>query len=120
MEPSYPERTTAIIPMGSKMPGITIFQAKSILTMNSNCLRATHVAVRDGRILGVGSLSDLEPWGDYSLDDRFAEKVLMPGFVEGHAHSMEGTFWRFTYCGYFDRMDPKLDFVQKIARVQVQ
>ena len=88
------------------MPGITIFQAKSILTMNPNRPRATHVAVRDGRILGVGSLSDLEPWGDHTLDDRFAEKVLMPGFVEGHAHSMEGTFWRFTYCGYFDRMDP--------------
>jgi predicted amidohydrolase YtcJ len=88
------------------MPQTTIFQAKTILTMNPRCPRATHVAVRDGRILGVGSLSDLEPWGDYTLDDRFFDKVLLPGFVEGHAHAMEGTFWRFVYCGFFDRMDP--------------
>lgn len=88
------------------MPGITIFKAKTILTMNPNRPRATHVAVREGRILGVGSLSDLEPWGAYTLDDRFAEKVLMPGMVEGHAHAMEGTLWRNVYCGFFDRMDP--------------
>lgn len=24
-------------------------------------------------------------------DDRFADKILMPGFVEGHAHMMEGS-----------------------------
>lgn len=88
------------------MSGITIFQAKTILTMNPNRPRATHVAVREGRILGVGTLAELEPWGDYTLDDRFAGKVLMPGFVEGHAHAMEGTLWRNVYCGFFDRMDP--------------
>ncbi|MEM7258242.1 MAG: amidohydrolase, partial [Pseudomonadota bacterium] len=40
------------------------------------------------------------------LDNRFAEMTLMPGLVEGHAHTMEGTFWQYTYCGYFDRTDP--------------
>ncbi|MHA6263086.1 amidohydrolase [Arenibacterium sp. CAU 1754] len=88
------------------MADITIFRAKSIITMNPSQPRATHVAVRDGRILGAGTLDDLEPWGDYTLDDRFADKILMPGFVEGHAHAMEGTLWRNVYCGYFDRMDP--------------
>ena len=68
---------------------------------------ATHVAVREGRILGVGALAELKAWGAYSLDERFADKVLMPGFVEGHAHAMEDSFWRKTYCGYFDRMDPE-------------
>ena len=88
------------------MPDITIFKARTILTMNPARPRASHVAVRDGRILGVGALSELEPWGAYSLDDRFADKVLMPGLVEGHAHAMEGTLWRNVYCGFFDRMDP--------------
>jgi len=37
---------------------------------------------------------------------RFADKVLLPGLVEGHSHLMEGAFWRFVYCGYFDRRDP--------------
>lgn len=30
----------------------------------------------------------------------------MPGLVEGHSHVSEGTFWRFVYCGFFDRTDP--------------
>ncbi len=84
----------------------TIYKAKKIITMNPNRPDATHVAVRDGRILGVGALSDLEPWGDYTLDEQFADKILMPGLIEGHAHTMEGTLWRNVYCGFFDRMDP--------------
>ncbi|MBO6776247.1 MAG: amidohydrolase [Marinibacterium sp.] len=88
------------------MTETTIYVAKKILTMNPNQPEVTHVAVRDGRILGAGVLSDLEPWGTYTLDDRFSDKVLMPGFVEGHAHTMEGTLWRKTYVGWFDRRDP--------------
>ncbi len=84
----------------------TIYAAKRILTMNPSRPEATHVAVRDGRILGVGSLEELTGWGEYTLDERFAGKVLMPGLVEGHSHTMEGTFWRYVYVGYFDRMDP--------------
>lgn len=68
---------------------------------------ATHVAVRDGRILGAGRIDELEVWGPYTLDERFADKVLLPGFVEGHAHCMEGSLWSKTYCGWFDRTDPE-------------
>lgn len=85
---------------------ITVYSARKIITMNSQRPEASHVAVREGRILAVGSLQEIAAWGDYKLDDRFADKVLMPGFVEGHAHTMEGTLWRYVYCGYFDRTDP--------------
>lgn len=84
----------------------TIYRARRILTMNPSRPEATHVAVREGRILGVGPLDELIGWGDHTLDDRFADKVLMPGFVEGHSHASEGTFWRYLYVGRFDRMDP--------------
>ena len=84
----------------------TIYSAKKIITMDPARPEVSHVAVRDGRILGAGSLEELARWGDYDLDDRFADKVLMPGLVEGHAHTMEGTLWRHTYCGFFDRLDP--------------
>jgi len=84
----------------------TIFRARRILTMNPSRPEATHVAVRDGRILGAGPLDELAGWGPYTLDDRFADKILMPGFVEGHSHVSEGTFWRYLYLGRFDRMDP--------------
>lgn len=86
---------------------ITIFRARRILTMNPARPEATHVAVRDGRILGVGPLEELAGWGDHRLDDGFADKILMPGLVEGHSHAAEGTFWRYSYLGRFDRMDPE-------------
>ena len=88
------------------MSETVIFSARKIITMNPNQPVVTHVAVREGKILGAGSLQDLEPWGPYKLDERFTDKVLMPGFIEGHAHTMEGTLWRNVYVGWFDRTDP--------------
>ena len=85
----------------------TIYPARKIVTMNPARPHATHVAVRDGRILGAGTLEELAGWGEYRLDERFADKVLMPGLVEGHSHVMEGSLWAYVYCGFFDRMDPE-------------
>ena len=42
---------------------ITVYTARRILTLNPSRPEATHVAVRDGRILGVGALEDLAGWG---------------------------------------------------------
>ena len=84
----------------------TIYSARKIITMNPNQPEVSHVAVRDGRILGAGSLDDLAGWGEYKLDERFVDKVLMPGLIEGHAHTMEGALWSFCYVGWFDRRDP--------------
>ena len=84
----------------------TIYSARRILTMNPRRPEATHVAVRDGRILGTGTLEDLAGWGDHALDERFADKVIVPGFVEGHCHSWEGGAWEDTYLGFFDRTAP--------------
>ena len=84
----------------------TIYAARKILTMNRRHPEATHVAVRDGRILGTGTLDDLTGWGAHEIDDRFTDKVIVPGFVEGHCHSWEGGAWEDTYLGYFDRTAP--------------
>ena len=84
-----------------------IFAAAKIITMDPNRPTATHVAVRDGRILGVGSLDELGGWGAYDLDERFADKVLMPGLVEGHSHVLEGMVWDNIYVGSYDRHDPE-------------
>jgi predicted amidohydrolase YtcJ len=85
---------------------ITIYRARRILTMNPARPEATHVAVREGRILGAGGLEELAGWGKYRLDDRFADKVLMPGLVEGHSHLFEGSVWAYVYVGFHERMDP--------------
>lgn len=85
---------------------ITVYSAKKIITMNPARPEVTHVAVRDGLIIGAGSLAELSRWGEHQLNEQFADKIIMPGLVEGHAHTMEGTLWRHAYCGFFDRLDP--------------
>ena len=85
----------------------TLYRARRILTMNASHPEATHVAVRDGRVLGVGDAESLAGWGPFTVDDRFADRVLMPGFVEAHSHVSEGGFWRHPYVGFHDRVDPE-------------
>ena len=88
------------------MSPITVFQARKILTMNPAQPQATHVAVRDGRVLAVGDLERAAAWGDYTLDTRFAHQVLMPGLVEGHAHLTAGGLAQFTFVGFHPRPAP--------------
>jgi predicted amidohydrolase YtcJ len=71
------------------MSEITVFIAKRIHTMNPSNPLATAVAVRDGHILEASSLERLAPWlehGNYSVDERFANNVLLPGFIDPHLH----------------------------------
>ncbi len=49
------------------------------------------VAIRDGRILGTGTVEELKGWGPHEVDDRFSDLVLIPGLIEAHSHIGEGT-----------------------------
>lgn len=72
---------------------ITVFIAKKIITMDPAWPEATAVAVQNGKVLSVGSLADLQPWlSKYPnhVDKTFANKIIMPGFVEAHAHPLIG------------------------------
>lgn len=78
---------------GSGDGTITVFTAKKIVTMDPGWPYATAVAVRDGRILSVGTLEDLKPWLDnnpYVINSTFADKVMYPGFIEAHGHPVMG------------------------------
>ena len=86
--------------------GTRVFVARKIITMNHSWPIATHVAVRDGRILGYGDAAEMAAFGAASIDERFADKVVMPGFVEGHSHALEGIVWQHPYVGFFDRTAP--------------
>eukprot|EP01034_Spumella_vulgaris_P033750 gene33750-41637_t len=100
------------------MSTTTIYVAREIITMNPMQASATHVAVRDGRILGVGQLDELAQWGDYTLDTRFADCTLMPGLVEGHCHLKEGGMWDLEYLGWFDRLNPWGQTVQGLRSME--
>ncbi len=89
------------------MSDITIFSAKKIITMDPNLPEATHVAVREGKILAVGGADCADQWGGGTLDASMDDMVLSPGFVEGHSHMMAGAMWNYAYAGYHDRIDPK-------------
>lgn len=100
---------------------ITVFSARRIVTMDPSLPEATHIAVRDGRVLGVGPLEELRDLGAFEVDARFADKVILPGFVEGHSHALEGAIWKYLYLGYFPRTDPAgrtWDGVKSLAQMQ--
>ncbi len=70
---------------------VTVFVAKTIVTMEPGQPEATAVAVegRTGRILDVGSLDTMQPWlaeVPHTIDRRFRKKVLLPGFIDPHVH----------------------------------
>ena len=85
---------------------IRVFVARKIRTMNGSWPEATHVAVRAGRILGYGSAAEMAMFGPAVIDDRFADKIILPGFVEGHSHAFEGMVWQHPYVGFFNRVAP--------------
>jgi predicted amidohydrolase YtcJ len=85
-----------------------VYSARKIVTMNPSRPFATHVAVRGGRIAAVGNAAEISQFApDGKIDDRFRDKVLLPGFVEGHSHIMEGMMWSLPYVGAFDRKSPE-------------
>lgn len=86
---------------------ITVHRARRILTMDRNRPSATHVAVRDGRVLAVGDARCAEGWGAATLDEGWADAVVMPGLIEAHAHVSAGGIWRHAYVGHHPRTDPE-------------
>jgi len=66
-----------------------LYTAKSIITMDSEQPRAQAIAVAEGRIVAVGKRSSVEQsLAGYRVrvDDTFAERIIMPGFIEPHLH----------------------------------
>lgn len=71
------------------MTEITVFTALRVRTMEPSMPTADAVAVRDGRIVEVGTLETLRPWlenHEYEIDDTFSNHVIMPGFIDPHLH----------------------------------
>lgn len=66
-----------------------IYVAREVLTMDAGRPRAEAVAVVGDRIAAVGTLAELQALArdqPFRVDRTFAEKVILPGFVEQHVH----------------------------------
>ena len=81
----------SIVPlMGvAQVESLTIYPAATVITMDPSLPRATAVAVSGGRIVAVGDRDDFAVWEagrDVSVDERFADKVIVPGLIDNHLH----------------------------------
>lgn len=84
-----------------------IYPARIVRTLDPARPVAKAVAVRDGLIRAVGTVEELGVYPNTVIDDRYADLVIVPGFVEAHAHAGSGGMWDGqVYVGYFDRTDP--------------
>jgi len=79
----------ASMSVGVAADQLTVYPARKIITMDPSMPTATAVAVRDDRVVAVGTMDTLKPWLDaheYEIDERFRDKVLLPGFIDPHLH----------------------------------
>ena len=81
-----------------------------MLTLDSAVPQADCLAVMDGRILHTGMFEEVAAdlvGSSPVVDDSFGDKVIVPGFIEGHTHILEeGAIARFPWIGSYDRRTP--------------
>jgi len=86
-----------------------LYQARTIHSLEKD-QACTHIAIDDhGRIAALGGLELETTYGP--ADTSFADQVMVPGFVEGHAHAMEGVIWKIPYVGFYGRYHPDGEYV---------
>ncbi len=92
------------------MEEITVYTAAQIHTMDLGRPEASAVAVSEGRIVSVGSIESMQPWlrrYPHVIDDRYRDKVMMPGFIDPHTHlRLSGTYMGLEYVGPIDSAAP--------------
>lgn len=89
--------TAAALAHEETAPGcaqLTVFVAKKFYTMNPGHPEARAVAVCGDRIVSLAnSLEDLKAWTNAlptTVDTRFADKIVFPGFIDAHQHPLLG------------------------------
>ena len=66
----------------------TIFSGGSIITLNEAMPSAEALAIKAGKIIAMGSLTDIESTykGDNTSSINLQGKTLLPGFIDAHSH----------------------------------
>jgi predicted amidohydrolase YtcJ len=104
--------------MNSEHSPVDIWRACRVITMGfgqaaepdgvtvGNTLQ-TAIAVRDGRVFSVGTLDSCRAAAGaqpVTIHDQFADRVIIPGMVEAHAHAAEGSVGtKVEWASWFDR-----------------
>lgn len=72
---------------------ITIYTAKKIITMENNNPQATAVAVKNKKIVAVGTLPEVKSAlgkSKYVINNVFQSKIILPGLIDQHLHPFLG------------------------------
>jgi len=65
----------------------TIYQNGQVITINDAQPTAESIAVKDGKILAVGSQTEIEKFqGEATRIINLNGKTIVPGFIDGHGH----------------------------------
>jgi len=66
-----------------------IYNAREIITLDDRYPQPSAVLVRDDLVAAIGDVEQLQRnYPDAELDQRFADDVMVPGFVEHHVHPL--------------------------------
>ncbi len=80
-----------IVKATAPLPEATIYVAQEVVTLDPHRPSATAVAVVGDRILATGTPEELRAVaGDqpFTVDETFADKVIVPGFIAQHDHPL--------------------------------
>jgi predicted amidohydrolase YtcJ len=72
--------------VSSMRPDDLILHRANVLTMNPKQPRAEALAVRDGRIVAVGSWEKVAPHAEGVSSIDLTGKTVLPGFIDSHVH----------------------------------
>lgn len=93
------------------MVDITVYRARKVITMDPGRPFAECVAVRDGRIVSTGTIESMQPWlkrYSHTIDETFADKIIMPGFIDPHTHfALSSSYLTMHYVGPIDSPGPQ-------------
>jgi predicted amidohydrolase YtcJ len=96
----------------SRQPPTLIFYHTTVLTMDPKQPRAEAIAVRDGRIVAVGTTAEVLALRDYAtrlIDCRDA--VILPGFIDAHLHLQ-------AYAATFRGIDCRPQMVRSLTELR--
>lgn len=103
--------------------GTIVLRGATVLPVDEDFSQAEAIAVRDGRIIAVGTEADVlaVAGDDAQVLDRSGATIL-PGFIEPHAHVLPTAMlrtWHDVGPFRFERVDDAIDHLTELA-VQVE
>ena len=115
----------------SPVDNTRIYPTNGVITVDEANPRVDAVAIKNGKIIGLGELSNLEAqFPKATLDNQHQNSVLIPGLIDPHIHMTLGSMmygldwvppWDMPHPnGLIEGISTKADLLQRIAELTSQ